>query len=244
MNLESDIAVFVRIIELGTFAATAAELRMTSSGVSRIITRLEGRMGARLLHRSTRRLLLTQEGERFLQHARPIVAALEQARSAVAHARGKPCGTVRINVGTAYAKHGLAPMLPKLLKQFPDVHIELSVDDRRINPIAEQIDITVRVGPLDDSSLLAVKIGEVRRTIAASPKYLRAHGRPRRPSDLLKHNCLLLAGFSRLAQWPMLDAGRKILVPVKGSVVRQRGGVAGSGHRRSRHCPLWRLPGA
>jgi DNA-binding transcriptional LysR family regulator len=218
MTLESDIAVFVRLADLGTFAAVAAELGITGSGASRIVTRLERRLGAKLLQRSTRRLILTQEGERFLQYARPILMAIEEAHAAVASSAGKPSGIVRVNSGTAFAKHRLVPLIPAFLKAFPDIRIELTVSDRRIDPIAEQIDITVRVGPLADSELVAVNVGEVRRTLVASPKYLRANGRPRQPSDLLKHNCLLLAGHPRLAEWPMLENGRMVTVPVKGNV--------------------------
>ncbi len=218
MSLESDLAVFVRLVDLGTFAAVASELGLTGSGTSRIVTRLERRLGTKLLQRSTRRLILTQEGERFLQHARLIVMAIEEAEAAVASSAGKPSGTVRINTGTAFAKHRLVPLLPAFLKAFPDVRIELTVSDRRIDPIAEQIDITVRVGPLADSELVAVKLGEVRRVIVASPTYLRANGRPKQPTDLTKHNCLLLAGHPRLAEWPMVDNGRMSAVRVTGNV--------------------------
>jgi DNA-binding transcriptional LysR family regulator len=214
----SDIAFFARTVDLGTFAAVGAEAGLTASGVSRIVTRLEGRLGTKLLHRTTRRLVLTQEGETFLAHARIILSAVEAAEAAVASAHGRPRGHLRLNTGTAFARHRLAKLLPEFSERHPDITIDLSVSDRRVDPIADQIDVTIRVGPLADSDLIAVRLGEVRRIIAASPRYLERHGKPRIAADLLQHNCLLLSGFSRLAQWPMFDGGNRIMMTPKGNI--------------------------
>jgi DNA-binding transcriptional LysR family regulator len=214
----SDIAFFARTVDLGTFAAVGAEAGLTASGVSRIVTRLESRLGAKLLHRTTRKLVLTQEGETFLAHARKILGAVEAAEAAVASAHGRPRGHLRLNTGTAFARHRLAKLLPEFSERYPEITIDLSVSDRRIDPIADQIDITIRVGPLADSELIAVRFGEVRRVIAASPLYLERHGEPRKAADLLQHNCLLLSGFSRLAQWPMFDGGSRIMMTPGGNI--------------------------
>ena len=218
MHPTSDIAYFVRTVDLGTFAAVGAEAGVTASAVSRIISRLEARLGAKLLHRTTRRLILTQEGETFLVHARGILSAVEVAESAVASTHGRPRGHIRLNTGSAFAKHRLANLLPAFIGQYPDITIDVSVTDRRIDPVADQIDVTVRVGPLSDSDLVAIRVGEVRYIIAASPDYLKEWGVPRNATDLVRHNCLLLSGFSRLSQWPMFEAGRSILVPVRGNI--------------------------
>jgi DNA-binding transcriptional LysR family regulator len=101
--------------------------------------------------------------------------------------------------------------------QFPEITVDLSVSDHRVDPIADQIDVTIRVGPLGDSELIAVRLGEVRRVIAGSPRYLERHGIPQQAADLVRHNCLQLTGFSRLAQWPMFEEGKRVMVPVKGS---------------------------
>lgn len=214
----SDLAIFVRTIDLGSFAAVGDEAGLTASGVSRIVTRLEQRLGVKLLHRTTRRLVLTQEGETFLVHARGILAAVEAAEADIASIHGRPRGHIRINSGTAFARHRLARLLPQFLERYPDVAIDLSVSDHRIDPIGEQIDVTIRVGPLADSELIAVRLGDVRRVIAASPDYLRRHGVPEQAADLAQHNCLQLSGVARLAQWPMLEAGKRVMVPVRGSV--------------------------
>lgn len=218
MHPTSDIAVFVRTVDLGTFAAVGAEAGLTASGVSRIVTRLEDRLGVRLLHRTTRRLVLTQEGETFLAHARGILGAVEAAEAAVASTHGRPRGHLRINTGTAFAKHRLASLLPEFAALYPEVTIDLSVSDRRIDPIEQQIDVTVRVGPQVDSELVAVRLGDVRRIIVASPRYLKRHGTPRKAADLLQHNCLLLSGVSRLSQWPMRDGGTPIMIAAKGTI--------------------------
>ena len=214
----SDIECFVRAIDLGSFAAVGIEIGLTPSGISRIVTRLEDRLGVKLIHRTTRRLALTPEGETFLAHARGILSAVEAAHAAVASTHGRARGHIRLNSGTAFAKHRLARLLPDFIAQYPDITIDLSVSDQRIDPISERVDVTIRVGPLADSELIAVRLGEVRRVIAASPHYLAVHGTPHKPADLLRHNCLLLSGFSRLSRWPLLENGKRVLVAAKGNV--------------------------
>src|SRR3954454_23839743 len=179
MHPVSDVAVFVRTVDLGSFAAVGAEIELTASGVSRIVTRLERRLGTKLLHRTTRRLVLTQEGETFLLHARGILAAVEAAEADVASVDGRLRGHMRINSGTAFARHRLARLLPQFMNQYPEITGDLSVSDQRIDPISGQIDVTIPGGPLADSSLIAVRLGEVGRIIAASPRYLERHGTPK-----------------------------------------------------------------
>jgi DNA-binding transcriptional LysR family regulator len=218
MQATDDIATFVRTIDLGTFAAVGAEAGLTASAVARIVTRLEARLGAKLLARTTRRLSLTQEGETYLAHARAIMAAVEAAAAEVSTSRSSPRGLVRINIGTAFARHKLVGWLPAFQTQYPDITLDLTVSDQRGDPTLDQTDITIRVGPLADSSLVLVPLGTVSRIIAASPSYLARHGTPQQPRDLLAHNCLLLSGFARLAQWPLFEGSKRVMLPVKGNV--------------------------
>jgi DNA-binding transcriptional LysR family regulator len=213
-----DIAAFVRVVERGSFASAAEELGLTPSALSRTITRLEDRLGVRLLQRTTRRLALTSEGETLLARGRDILAAIAAASEEVAAGRSRPRGLVRLNTGTAFAKHRLAPVLPLFAEAYPEIRLELSINDRRVDIVAEQIDIAVRTGPPGDDSLIGRRIGGMQRVICASPSYIARHGRPKRPEDLLAHNCLLLTGFARLAEWPMQVDGRDLLLPVKGNV--------------------------
>ena len=218
MTAADDIAIFIRVVDLGSFAAVAKETGLTPSAISKIVSRLEDRLGVKLLQRTTRRLVLIQEGETYAMRGREILAAIEAAEAEVTAGRGQPRGHIRVNTGTAFAKHRLAGILPEFLRRYPEITVELSVNDRRIDVVADQIDVAIRVGPLGDTSLVAFRLGEVRRIIAASPSYLRRHGKPRQAQDLMLHNCLLLRGFSRLAQWPMYVDGERRLIPVKGSL--------------------------
>ena len=218
MNPNGEIAIFVRTIDLGTFAAVGAEANLSASAVARIVSRLEARLGAKLLARSTRRLSLTQEGETYLGHARAILAALEVAAAEVGRGQRSPRGLVRINMGTAFARLRLVGWLPQFQAQYPDITLDLTVNDQRGDPTFDQTDITIRVGPLSDSNLVLVPLGTVSRIIAASPAYLDKHGTPQTPQGLMRHNCLLLSGFARLAHWPLFENGKRVLLPVKGNV--------------------------
>jgi DNA-binding transcriptional LysR family regulator len=217
-SFTADVGLFVSVVESGSFSAAAQASGLTPSAVSKAVTRMEDRLGVRLLQRTTRRLALTQEGETMLARGKEILAAIESAEAEVTANRGKPRGLVKLNTGTAFAKHRLAPVMTEFHARYPDITLELSISDRRVDVIGEQTDIAVRTGPLGDSTLIARRIGAMQRVICASPDYLRRNGRPETPGDLARHNCLVLAGFSRLAQWPMRENGQTVLMNVKGSV--------------------------
>lgn len=192
---------FVRVVERGSFAAAATDLGLTPSALSKLITRMEDRLGVRLLTRTTRKLALTVEGELFVARSRDILASIEAAEAEVMAASERPRGHLRISVGTAVAKQILRPALPLFFERYPDITVELHVSDRQIDLVAEQVDVALRSGALGDSTLVARKVAEATRVICASPDYLRKHGAPRVPADLLRHNCLTLPGPA-WAQWP------------------------------------------
>jgi DNA-binding transcriptional LysR family regulator len=213
-----DLEAFIRVVDRGSFAAAAEDAGLTPSGMSRAVSRLEDKLGVRVLQRTTRRLMLTPEGEALLARGREILAALAAAGEEAGAGRTRPRGLVRINLGTAFAKHRLAPALPLLGELYPDIRLDLTLNDRRVEVTADELDIAVRTGPLGDSGVIARRIGGMKRVICASPAYLAKHGRPERPEDLLRHNCLLLAGFARLAEWPMRVDGRDVRMQVAGSI--------------------------
>ncbi|WP_372425171.1 LysR family transcriptional regulator [Salinarimonas chemoclinalis] len=217
-SLVPSISLFVRVVALGSFAAVADEYGYTASAVSKLVSRLEERLGVKLLHRTTRRLSLTPEGEIFLSHARRIMALEEAIEGDLSLAVGTPRGHLRVNCGTAFARHKLTRLLPRFLETHPGITVDVSVCDRRIDPIREQMDVTIRVGTSTDSDLVAVRLGTVRRIIAASPRYCATHGRPSRPDDLTRHSCLLLSGFAEQAVWPMRLNGERRDVVVSGPV--------------------------
>ena len=216
--LTAEMLLLLRLSELGTFAAVAAEAGHTPSGVSRMISRLERRLGVMLLHRSTRKLTFTPEGRIFLDYARRISDLVGEAEASLSQKGGQVKGLLRVNCGTAFARHKLAPLLPEFLDLYPDVTFDLSVSDNRIEPIKNEIDITIRVGLLEGGDLIAVRLGMVRRVIAASPSYLARRGTPTSINDLKNHHCLLLSGFPEQARWPMIENGKLVRVPVHGLV--------------------------
>lgn len=218
-HLFPEIAAFVRVHETGSFAAAAQDGGHTASGLSRMVSRLEDALGVRLMHRSTRRLALTPEGERFLDHAHSVLATLETAQAELSKAKGETSGTLRVNCGSAFAHHRLAPMLPTFLAGHPKVRVEIAVSDRRVDVLDERADVAIRVGRLEDSDLHAVPLGTVRRIIAASPEYLKRRGTPQTSQELEYHDCLLLAGFPHQARWPMVEDGQRAAVAVSGPVV-------------------------
>jgi DNA-binding transcriptional LysR family regulator len=201
-NASAEMNAFVRVIERGSFAAAAGDLGLTPSALSKLVTRIENRLGVRLLTRTTRRLVLTAEGELFVARSREILASIEAAEAEITAASRTPRGHLRVSVATTYAKQILGPALPLFLGRYPDITVELLVSDRQIDLVAEQVDVAIRSGWLGDSTLVARKITDARRLICASPLYLKKHGSPRVPADLLRHNCLTPTGFAQFSQWP------------------------------------------
>ncbi len=214
-----EISLFVRVAERGSFAAVADETGLTPSGVSKAVSRLEDRLGVRLLQRTTRQLVLTAEGDIYLQRGRDILAAIEAAEAEVSASRGRPKGLIRVNTGTALGKHRIAALLPEFLERYPEIRLDLSLNDHRIDVIAEQVDVVIRTGPLSDSALVARKINSFSRYVCASPAYLARHGTPRTPQDLLQHNCMLITGHARLSQWPFLINGETVILDIKGNFI-------------------------
>jgi len=201
MDRTSDLGAFVRVLDLGSFSAAANDLGLTPSAVSKLVSRLEDRLGARLLARSTRRLTLTPEGEAFLARARRIVADIEEAEAEVARARGVPRGKLRINCGTAFGLHQLAPALADFVARYPEIDVDLSLTDRLIDLIGEQADVALRTGRLPESADVQRKIADLQRVICAAPSYLARRGTPRTVADLKDHDCIVVS-TPGLSRWP------------------------------------------
>ena len=179
MDQLAEMRVFVRAIERGTFAVAANDLGLTPSAVSKLILRLETRLGVRLVNRTTRKLALTAEGETYFHSGRRLIEAVDGLEHEVAASAGHPRGLLRINTAISFGVQHLAPALIEFQQRYPDVRVSLSLTDRPVDLHAEQIDVAVRVGPLSDSSLMSRKIGEVGRVICASPQYLEQFGAPK-----------------------------------------------------------------
>jgi len=201
MDVTSDLRAFVRVMDRGSFSAAAKDLGLTPSAVSKLVSRLEDRLGARLLQRSTRRLALTPEGETFLARARRIVADIEEAEAEVARMRGAPRGRLHINSGTAFGLHQLAPALADFLARYPEIDVELSITDRLVDLIEAQADIAVRSGHLPQGPFIQRKIADLQRVICAAPAYLARRGTPQLAADLKNHDCIVVA-TPGLSRWP------------------------------------------
>lgn len=184
------ISAFVRVVEAKSFAAAATQLGMTPSGVSRAVSRLEERLGARLLFRSTRSLRLTDDGAAFHARCKEILADLAEATEALNYANRKPTGRLRVGMSLAVGRAALIPRLNEFEARYPDIRLELSMSDLPSDLNEEGIDCAIRVGQLEDSSLIARKIGYLRNVVCASPEYLARYGAPQSIEDLRKHRCL------------------------------------------------------
>lgn len=214
MDATSDLRVFVRVMDRGNFSLAASDLGITPSAVSKLVSRLEDRLGVRLLERSTRRLALTPEGETFLSRARRIVADIEEAEAEVARVRGAPRGKLRINSGTAFGLHQLAPALAEFLARYPEIDVELSITDRLVDLIEEQSDIAVRSGHIPAGPFIQRKLADLQRVICAAPAYLARRGTPQVAGDLKGHDCIVVAGPG-LNRWTFKGRGGVDVVDVR-----------------------------
>jgi DNA-binding transcriptional LysR family regulator len=217
-NSPTEMGIFERVVERGSFAGAAEDVGLSPSAVAKLITRLELRLGVRLINRTTRRLALTAEGEIYLDRAREILGAIEAAESEIASARVSPRGHLRVHTFPVIAVHQLAPALPDFLARYPQITFDFMVTNRIVDLIGENVDVSLRMGPLNDSGLVARKIVDLNRVVCASPSYLARRGRPVQPSDLVQHSCLTLSRNPGSATWPFRANGKLVRVDVKGPI--------------------------
>ncbi|MBN3851805.1 LysR family transcriptional regulator [Paraburkholderia sp. Ac-20340] len=216
INRSGELEVFVRVIESGGFSAAARACGMTPSAVSKLIARLEQRLGTRLVNRSTRQLQLTPEGCAFYERGVRILADLAEAeRCASDHTA--PHGRLRVNANVPFGHHFLLPLAPKFLEMHPDVTLDIVLTDEVIDILEQRTDVAVRAGPLKSSNLVARKLGDTRMLIVGAPGYLKRHGMPVTPEQLLSHNRLGANYVRASSGWPLRHEGKDIQVPVTGN---------------------------
>jgi DNA-binding transcriptional LysR family regulator len=220
-RLLGGISVLAAVVETGNFVRAAESLGLTQSGVSRAVARLEARVGVRLLDRTPRSVTLTDEGRRFHAQVAPLLAGLEEAASDAAQSAHAVRGRLRVNVDPWFARLVLAPRLSGFLAAHPQLSLELLVRDALGDLVSEGLDVAVRFGEPEPSGLIARKLLETRIIACASPAYLARRGRPRHPSDLEGHECLLYRDpvTGRPFPWEFHRAGKVVEVKVSGRLV-------------------------
>lgn len=207
---------FVRVIETGSFSAVARELGTSQPRVSKQIAALEAQLGVRLLRRSTRKLSMTEEGERLYVEARRIVEEVSEVESQLKRA-GEPQGTLRIACSPVFAGLKLLPLAAAFMHRYPQLTLEFSVHDRFVDLVEDGIDVAIRIGEIADTGLHAKRIGTVRRICVASPRYLKEHGTPKTPAELRSHLCILYTMLATGMTWPFEKMPVKVAGRVRGN---------------------------
>jgi DNA-binding transcriptional LysR family regulator len=239
MERSGEMEVFARVVEEGGFSVAARSLDLTPSAVSKLIGRLEARLGTRLLLRTTRALTLTEEGEAYYHAAQSILQGLNEADRAAA--AGAIRGRLRISASLPFGTMYVAPAIPAFLRSHPDIIIDLSLTDDVVDLMAQRTDIAIRTGPLPDSALIARKLRQSRLMICAAPDYLARCGMPDTPADLMRHECLTFNFRRSRPTWPFSHDGRDFEQAVSGSLQVNNGetmrhmALAGAGIARLGH---------
>jgi DNA-binding transcriptional LysR family regulator len=236
MERLSDIAVFIQVINSGSFTAAADRLELSRSVISKYISRLEDQLGVRLLNRTTRRLHLTEAGELFYNRCQHSLDEIEAAELEVSELQKEPKGRLRLNVPMSFGILHVAPMLKDFQLRYPDVTIDMNLEDRQINLVEEGYDMAIRIAELPDSSLVARRLGPCRHVLCASPEYLENHGIPLTPDDLGSHRALTYGYHDTPREWKMLATnGQYISVRVNShmhmnnSLALREAALAGAG---------------
>ncbi|MCR6475865.1 LysR substrate-binding domain-containing protein [Variovorax sp. ZS18.2.2] len=217
VNRSGEMEAFVQVVESGGFSAAARLLDMTPSAISKLVARLELRLGIQLVHRSTRKLQLTPEGLHFYERSTRVLADMDEAERCAA-AGAAPRGRVSINASVSFGHHKLVPLVPRLLEMHPEITLDIALTDRIVDLMDERADIAIRWGQLPASDLVARRLGETDQAIVASPGYLAKYGTPRTPQELEAHNRLGWTYRRNTPDWPLRVDGRTIAIPVAGPV--------------------------
>jgi len=206
---------FCQVMESGSFTAAAEHLGLSKQFVSRRLIQLEERLGVRLLNRSTRRLDVTPLGQSYYESALRLLSEVEQVEQGISGQNTDPRGTIRLSAPLSFAMAHLGSLLPLFLQRHPHVSVEVDLSDRPVDLISEGYDLVLRIGTLEDSTLIARRIASVQRVYCASPDYLTRRGTPQTPEDLAEHECLPY-GHSRQVQWRFMVKGKPLVMNVSG----------------------------
>lgn len=208
-------SVYVAVAEEEGFAAAARRLGMSPPAVTRAITALEDRLGVKLLQRTTRHVRVTEAGERYLDDARRVIAAADEADEAAVGINAEPRGHMTVTAPVLFGRMYVMPGIVEYLRQHPETSVSAMFLDRVVNMLEEGVDVGIRIGELSDSSYRALRVGHVRRVICAAPSYLKRHGIPQAPQELRQHQVIVASSLSQNIEWRFVDQGEPLSVRIK-----------------------------
>ncbi len=224
MDRIGDIALFLRVLDLGSISAAARSLDLSVAVASQRLKRLERELGVRLLHRTTRTLHPTPEGLLLAEQGRALVDDLEALAGGLRRAGSGIAGTLRVTMSSTFGRLYVSPLLPEFLALHPGVRVSVDLNDQTVDLVSAGMDLAIRIGALDDSTLVARRLASNKRVLCASPDYLRERGEPQVPADLARHDCLLLVGAQgRNEVWRLQDGGNEVAVRVQGRLEANQG---------------------
>ena len=226
MDRLSAMQTFARVVESGSFARASERLNISTSVASRQVADLEAHLKTRLLHRTTRKLSLTESGQAYYERVVQLLADLDEAEQSATRSAELPQGTLRVNAALAFGVLHLAPALCDFLSVYPGIRIDVTLSDRVVDLVEEGYDLAIRIGTLQNPNLIARKLGSTRAVLCASRDYLQRSGMPRHPEDLAAHNCLLYTYTTALAEWRFTDgAGKHRFAKVAGNLHANNGNL-------------------
>lgn len=219
------IGAYAKVVTHGSFAEAARQLGLTRSAVSKAVMELEQLLGVRLLDRTTRHVHPTEAGLAYYERCVAVLAAIEESELEVSRLHQEPRGVLKVNAPMSFGTRYLGDVIALFMRRYPELRIELTLDDRFVDPLREGFDVTVRIGILEDSSLVARRIAPARRLLVAAPDYLAAHGTPLTPADLAQHRCLHYGHSTSAQSWHLQHKGKVIQVPIRAYLCSNNGEV-------------------
>ena len=230
MDRLDDLSLYLAIVDTGSLAAAARRTGRSPPAVTRHLNELERRLGVRLIERNTRRLSVTDAGRRLAEHARSLLSDFETAMRDTAGEGAAPRGLLRVSAPLMFGRRHITPIVTDYLATYADVSADLALSDRPVDLIEEGIDVALRIAPLDDSSLVARRVGTVRRVVVASPAYLARHGMPARPDDLAQHRIVLFVNHANTADWRFADTTVRVAARLQVNRAEAAIAAARAGH--------------
>lgn len=222
-NRAGEMQAFLRVVETGSFSEAARQMRMTPSTLSKLIDRIETRLGARLLERSTRRLSLTAEGWIYYERSQTLLAGIEDLERELSRGAASVGGTLRVTASVGFGVVAVEPLLPAFWAEYPNIVVDLSLSDEIVDLYLDRTDVAFRVGALSSSTLTALKLGSAQRRIVASPDYLARHGVPQTGAELARHQCLGFNFRRSTPIWPLQEGSRVVDHAVRGPLLANNG---------------------